>query len=158
MKLHLKQESENGIITVSVMAEELGDTQYSAEEELNFLHNFPEYIEYKDIDFSANMMISGKDFIITSESPNGTTIEEVTFPNLINRKYLLDEDFAVSLEIDISKISNEELGTVFNTKKKLGKARAILFASKIQEAVEGKMKKIRESEDDNFEKTTSVIL
>ena len=158
MKLTQKTEINENIITVTLAVEELGDTIRDSVTELNQLHNFVRYIQYSDIDFSANMKLSDSGIpVIVSESPDNSTIEKVTITDLVNKKYVLDENLAIEFSIDVTKIPTASLGTVFNTPEKLGQAMATLFLEKVKTAISTKLAEIRALAND-FETETSVIL
>lgn len=159
MKLRINKSIENNIISVDITVAELGTTTSVEEEEMNLLHDFPRTIKYSDIDFKSNMKIDATtgDPVITSDPVDGTNVEEVVIDNLINREYDVDEDLAISMSFDVTKISANALNSVFNTVEKLGKAYAELFAVKIQEEIGKKLTELR-SLNTKFEGETEVVL
>ncbi len=158
MKLNVKKTIEENIITVDISVVELGTTSSVMVEELNLLHDFPRNIKYSDIDFRSNMkMDANGDPSVTSDSADETSVEEVTISNLINREYAVDENLSINMSFDVTKIPESELTTVFDTVEKLGKARAELFAVKIQEEIGKKLTEIR-SLNTKFEGETEVVL
>lgn len=158
MKLNIKKKIEENIISVNIAVVELGTTTSVMSEELGLLHDFPRNIKYSDIDFRSNMkMDANGNPVITSDDIDGTSIEEVTISNLINREYPVDENLSINMTFDVTKIPESELTTVFDTVEKLGKARAELFAVKIQEEIGKKLTEIR-SLNTKFEGETEVVL
>lgn len=158
MKLNIKKTIENNIISVDITVAELGTTTSVMSEELGLLHDFPRSIKYSDIDFKGNMKLdSNGDPSITSDSVDGSTVEEVVISNLINREYPIDESLAINMTFDVTKIPVSELTTVFDTVEKLGKARAELFSIKIQEEIGKKLAELR-SLNTKFEGETEVVL
>lgn len=63
---------------------------------------------------------SNGDPMVTTESVDGATIEEVDI-KLINKEYNIDENLNISMSFDVAKIPTSELTTVFDTVEKLGK-------------------------------------
>lgn len=158
MKLNIKKTIEENIISVSINVSELGTTTSVQTEELALLHDFPRSIRYSDITFTGNMKLdTNGDPVITSDSVDGTTVEEITISNLINREYSIDENLAITMSFDVTKIPTSELTTVFDTAEKLGKARAELFSVKIQEEIGKKLTELR-SLNTKFEGETEVVL
>lgn len=158
MKLNVKKTIEENIITVDISVEELGTTESIQSEELSLLHDFPRSVRLSDITFTANMKLdSNRNPIITSESTNDSTIEQVSITNLIDKEYLIDENLHITKEFDVTKIPLSELGNVFDTVEKLGKARAELFSFKIQTAIGEKLTELRDI-NTSFEGNTEVIL
>lgn len=158
MKLNIKKTIEENIISVDISVVELGTTASVMTEELNLLHDFPRSIKYSDINFRSNMkMDANGDPSVTSDSADETGVEEVSISNLINREYAVDENLSINMSFDVTKIPESELTTVFDTVEKLGKARAELFAVKIQEEIGKKLTEIR-SLNTKFEGETEVVL
>lgn len=159
MKLKINKSIENNIIAVNITVAELGTTTSVQEEEMNLLHDFPRTIKYSDIAFRSNMKIdyTTGDPIITSDPVDGTNVEEVVIDNLINREYDVNEDLAISMSFDVTKIPTSTLNSVFDTVEKLGKAYAELFAVKIQEEIGKKLTELR-SLNTKFEGETEVVL
>lgn len=158
MKLNIKKTIEENIISVDISVVELGTTASVMTEELNLLHDFPRSIKYSDINFRSNMkMDANGDPSVTSDSSDETGVEEVSISNLINREYAVDENLSINMSFDVTKIPESELTTVFDTVEKLGKARAELFAVKIQEEIGKKLTEIR-SLNTKFEGETEVVL
>lgn len=159
MKLKINKSIENNIIAVDITVAELGTTTSVEVEERNLLHDFPRTIKYSDIVFKSNMKIDATtgDPVITSDPVDGTNVEEVVIDNLINREYDVNEDLAISMSFDVTKIPASTLNSVFDTVEKLGKAYAELFAVKIQEEIGKKLTELR-SLNTKFEGETEVVL
>lgn len=106
MKLKVNKSIENNIITVDISVAELGTTTSIESEELDLLHDFPRSVKYSDIDFKANMKIDSTigDPVVTSDSVDGTNVEEVMIDNIINREYNVDENLSISMTFDVTKI------------------------------------------------------
>lgn len=157
MKLNIKKSIEENIITVDISVAELGTEESILQEEYELLHDFPRTIRFSDIDFKSNMKLdSNGDPMVTTESVDGATIEEVDI-KLINKEYNIDENLNISMSFDVAKIPTSELTTVFDTVEKLGKARAELFSYKIKEEISKKLTELRNL-NTKFEGETEVIL
>lgn len=156
MKLKINKTIEENIITVNIGVSELGTGFLSESEELNLLHDFPRSVIYSAIDFKANMKLNeaGEPVVVTDETDNA--VEEVSL-TLINKKYPIDENLAISFSLDVAKIPASELGTVFDTVEKLGKARAELFAVKIQEEISNKLNELRQLHT-KFEREIETVI
>ena len=159
MKLTQSINIKENIITSSVRVAELGNTTIDADLEMEQLHNFVRTIEYSSIDFSANIKISNAKPVVTSDSPDGATIESISIKDLINRKIVLDENFVAELTIDIDQFptSEYESNTVVNSKELLGQAYAVIFIDKIKTAVSEKLSEIRALASD-IEEPVDVVL
>ena len=159
MKLTQSINIKENIITSSVRVAELGNTTIDADLEMEQLHNFVRTIEYSSIDFSANIKISNAKPVVTSDSPDGATIESISIKDLINKKIVLDENFVAELTIDIDKFptSEYESKTVVNSKELLGQAYAVIFIEKIKTAVAEKLSEIRALASD-IEEPVDVVL
>lgn len=157
MKLNVSKQIEENIITVDITVAELGTNSISAEEELESIHDFPKTFSYKEIDFTDNMTLdSANNPIITVDSPDGSTIAEVEV-EVINKEFVIDENLHINMSFDVNKINKNDLGEPFDTVEKLGKARAELFAVKVQEKIKEKLDEIR-ALTTTFEGDTEVIL
>ena len=159
MKLTQEINIKENIITAKVSVAELGNTTIDALQEQEQLHNFVRIIEYSSIDFSSNIKVSNAKPIITSDPADGSTIEEISIKDLINKKIILDENFEAELIIDIDKIptSEYELNTVVNSKELLGQSYAVIFIEKIKTAVAEKLAEIRALSSD-IEEPVDVVL
>lgn len=159
MKLTQSIDIKENIITAKVSVAELGNTTIDALQEQEQLHNFVRTIEYSSIDFSSNIKVSNAKPIITSDPVDGSTIEEISIKDLINKKIILDENFEAELIIDIDKIptSEYESNTVVNSKELLGQSYAVIFIEKIKTAVAEKLAEIRALSSD-IEEPVDVVL
>ena len=159
MKLTQSIDIKENIITAKVSVAELGNTTIDALQEQAQLHNFVRIIEYSSIDFSSNIKVSNAKPIITSDPTDGSTIEEISIKDLINKKIILDENFEAELIIDIDKIptSEYESNKVVNSKELLGQSYAVIFIEKIKTAVAEKLAEIRALSSD-IEEPVDVVL
>ena len=159
MKLTQEINIKENIVTAKVSVAELGNTTIDALQEQEQLHNFVRIIEYSSIDFSSNINVSNAKPIITSDPTDGSTIEEISIKDLINKKIILDENFEAELIIDIDKIptSEYESNTVVNSKELLGQSYAVIFIEKIKTAVAEKLAEIRALSSD-IEEPVDVVL
>lgn len=158
MKLKIAKKIEENIITVDISVAELGTVESESMQEHELLHDFVRSIEYSKISFKANLKEDANgDPIITAEEPDGKTIATVELMDLINKSHIIDENMHISFMIDVTKIPQSELMEPFNTVEKLGKAKAVLFATRIQEEIEKKLSEIR-ALNTKFEGETEIIL
>ena len=159
MKLTQSIDIKENIITAKVSVAELGNTTIDALQEQEQLHNFVRTIEYSSIDFSSNIKVSNAKPLTTSDPVDGSTIEEISIKDLINKKIILDENFEAELIIDIDKIptSEYESNTVINSKELLGQSYAVIFIEKIKTAVAEKLAEIRALSSD-IEEPVDVVL
>lgn len=157
MKLNIKRPIEENVIKIDISVAELGDSTRDAATELNQLHNFTRSIEYSAITFKANMKMVDGIPVVTSDEVDDTTIESVEIKDLVNKKYVIDENLHITLEIDITKIPTASIGTVFNSSEKIGEAMAVLFIEKVKAEILSKLTEIRALASD-FEDEESVVL
>lgn len=159
MKLTHEIIIDENIITAKIAVSELGDSTRDAATELNQLHNFVRTIEYKTIDFSGNLKLVNNMPVVTEDDANEIDVESINIPDIINKKYVLDETLAIDFSMDITKIPEAEYSsnTVFNSPELLGQARAILFIEKIKSTIAEKLAEIRALAND-IEKAVDVIL
>lgn len=150
--------SEN-IITAKIAVSELGDSTRDAATELNQLHNFVRTIEYKSIDFAGNLKLVNNMPVVTEDEANETDVESINIPDIINKKYVLDESLAIEFSMDVTKIPEAEYSSniVFNSPELLGQARATLFIERIKSTIAEKLAEIRALAND-IEKEVDVVL
>lgn len=157
MKLNVTKEITEDIIKVQLDVAEMGTNSISSEEEIEMVHDFVKTFCYRDIDFEANMKLdAGKNPVITDNEPDGSTVAKVKL-ELINKEFTIDENLSLTLLIDVKKIDEDDLVEPFSTVEILGKARAELYAQKVQEKISEKLKEIRELAT-TFEGEEEVIL
>ena len=158
MKLKHSIEIKENIITAKIAVDELGDATRDADTELNQLHNFVREIEYSKINFTGFMKLVNGLPVVFADNSSGDC-EEIEITDLINKKYVIDENLAIDFEIDVSKIptSNYEGNTIFDKPELYGEALAVLFINKIEQAISEKLAEIR-ALDNDIEKETSVII
>lgn len=159
MKLKVNKKIEDNIVTVDIGVVELGTTSSVEDEERNLLHDFPRSVKYSAIDFTANMKIDGTtgDPVVTTDVVDDTTVVEVSLKDIINKEYPINEELAITFSIDVTKIPESELNAVLDTVEKMGKAKAELFAAKIQEEIGKKLTEVRNL-NTKFEGETEVVL
>ena len=158
MKLNVKNTIEDNVITVDITVVSLGNLTSTSEEEKNTLADFPRSIRFSDINFSANIKLdSNGDPIVTEEEADDSTIVTVELKNIINKEYPINADLNISMPFDVSKISSTETNTLLDTVEKVGKAYAVVFATKVQEEIAKKLTEVR-SLNTKFEGETEVVL
>ena len=159
MKLTQEINIKENIVTAKISVAELGNSTIDSTTESEQLHNFTRAIEYSAIDFSANIKITNAMPVVTSDPVDGSTIEEISIKDIINKKITLDENFMAELTIDVDKIPAAEYETnaVVNSKELLGQAYAVIFIDKIKTAVSEKLAEIRALSSD-IEKSVDVVL
>ena len=150
---------DENIITARIAVSELGDSTRDAATELNQLHNFVRTIEYKSIDFSGNLKLVNNMPVVTDDEANGTDVETISIPDIINKKFVLDESLAIEFSMDIEKIPESDYSSnmVFNSPELLGQGRAVLFIEKIKSTIAEKLAEIRALAND-IEKEVDVVI
>ena len=158
MKLNVKKTIEDNIITVDISVAELGTSTSTQIEEEQILSDFPRSIKFSDIDFKANVKLDeNSDPVVTAEEANDSTIVAVELKNIINKEYPINADLNISMPFDVTKISTSETNTLLDTVEKVGKAYAVVFATKVQAEIAKKLAEVR-SLNTKFEGETEVIL
>lgn len=158
MKLNIKKTIEENIITVNISVASLGTSTSTSEEEMSVLADFPRSVRFSDVNFSANIKLdSNGDPIVTDEEADDSTIVTVELKNIINKEYSINADLNISMPFDVSKISSTETNTLLDTVEKVGKAYAVVFATKVQEEIAKKLAEVR-SLNTKFEGETEVVL
>lgn len=149
---------ENKIIA-NIAVAELGDATRDAQTELNQLHNFVREIEFSKIDFTSNMKIVNNMPVVTTDEADGSTIEEISIKDIINKKFVIDENLAIEQTFDITRVPETEYSSnvVFNSPELLGQAYAVLFIEKVKSTISEKLAEIRALAND-IEKETDVVL
>lgn len=158
MKLNIAKKIEENIITVDITVAELGTTDTDESTEKELLHDFIRTVEYSKIQFKANMKedLSG-DPVVTEDELREDTVVSVELKDLINKSHVIDENMHISFSIDVTKIPDFEAVKPFDTVEKVGKAKAVLFATKIQEEIGKKLAEIR-ALNTKFEGNTEIVL
>ena len=159
MKITQGIKIEENKVTATISVSELGDSTRDAQTELNQLHNFNREIEFSKIDFTSKMKIVNNMPVVTTDEADGSTIEEITIKDLINKKYSIDENLAIEQTFDTSRIADAEYSSnkVFNSPELLGQAYAVLFIEKVKSTISEKLAEIRALAND-IEKETDVVL
>ena len=158
MKLNIAKKIEENIIMVDITVAELGTTDTDESTERELLHDFIRTVEYSKIQFKANMKedLSG-DPVVTEDELREDTVVSVELKDLINKSHVIDENMHISFSIDVTKIPDFEAVKPFDTVEKVGKAKAVLFATKIQEEIGKKLAEIR-ALNTKFEGNTEIVL
>lgn len=158
MKLNIEKRIDENIITVEITVAELGTTDTDENTEKELLHDFIRKVEYSKIQFKSNMKedING-DPIVTDSALSEDTVVLIELKNLINKSYIIDENLHIKFSIDVTKLPESEMIKPFDTIEKLGKAKAVLFATKIQEEIGKKLAEIR-ALNTKFEGEIEVVL
>lgn len=158
MKLNIAKKIEENIISVDISVAELGTTDTDSNSEKELLHDFVRIIEYSKIQFKANMCVDANgDPIVTDSELSENTVVSVEIKDLINKSHIIDENLHIIFSVDVTKIPEIEAVKPFDTVEKLGKAKAVLFATKIQEEIGKKLSEIR-ALNTKFEGDTEVVL
>ena len=158
MKLNIEKKIEENIITVNISVAELGTVNTDEISEKELLHDFTRSIEYSQISFKANLKEDENgDPVLTEEDADGSAIATIELRDLINKMHIIDEEMQISFMIDVTKIPTSELVKPFDTVERMGKAKAVLFATKIQEEIGKRLAEIR-ALNTKFEGTTEIIL
>ena len=159
MKITQGIKIEENKITATITVAELGDSTRDAQTELNQLHNWRREIEFSKIDFTSNMKIVDNMPLCTSDPTDGSTIEEISIKDLINKKFDIDENLAIEQTFDASRIPTSEYSdnVVFNSAELIAQAYAVLFIEKIKSTISEKLTEIRALAND-IEKDTDVVL
>lgn len=158
MKLNIGKKIEENNISVDITVAELGtaDTDESAEREL--LHDFVRTVEYSKIQFKGNMKedVNGNP-VVTEDELTENKVVSIELKDLINKAHVIDENLHITFSVDVTKLPEAEAVKPFDTVEKLGKAKAVLFATKIQEEIGKKLAEIR-ALNTKFEGDTEVVL
>ena len=158
MKLNVKRIIEDNVITVDISVSELGTSTSTLDEEKSLLADFPRSIRFSDINFSANVKLNDDgDPIVTDEESDNSTIVTVELKNIINKEYPINEDMHIVMPFDVTKIAVTETNTLLDSVEKVGKAYAVVFATKVQEEISKKLAEVR-SLNTKFEGETEVVL
>ena len=159
MKIETTNKVEENIITVEIKVASMGNTTLSAEQETALTHDFTRTIQYSDIDFKANVKVdpTTNNVIVTTDPTDGTAVEEIHIDNIINKIYKVDETLDIEFVIDTNKIPTSAFGTVMNSADKMGRAYAVIFATKVKEAIKAKLAEIY-AMGSEFEGTTEEVL
>lgn len=159
MKLKVSKTINENIITVNIGVVELGTANSVADEEENMLLDFPRSVRYSDINFKGNMKIDtvSGDPVVTDSEVEDKKVVSIEIKDVINKECPINKDMEITFAIDVSKIPDAELDSVFTTVEMLGKARAELFATKIQEEIGKKLAEIR-ALNTKFEGDIEVVL
>lgn len=158
MKLNIAKKIDENIITVDITVAELGTTDTDESTERELLHDFVRTVEYSKIQFKGNMQedVNGDPVVTDSELAENTVVS-VELKDLINKSHVIDENLHITFSVDVTKLPEAEVVKPFDTVEKLGKAKAVLFATKIQEEIGKKLAEIR-ALNTKFEGETEIVL
>lgn len=158
MILNVKNTIDNNIITVDISVLALGTSTSTSDEEAQALSDFPRSIRFTDINFKANIKLdTNNNPITTDDVADGSTVVEVELKNIINKEYPINADLNISMPFDVTKIPISETNTVLDSVEKVGKAYAVVFASKVQAEIAKKLAEVRNL-NTKFEGETDIIL
>ena len=143
MKINQKNTIENDIVGIDISVEVLGTADLTSEQELELLHNYNKIIEFNKIQFKGNMRMENNIPVVTDDPVDGTNVVEVVIPDVINEQFIVDEDLHITFSRDVTKFPETELNEIFSKREMLGQAKAILFATRIKEAIAEKLAEIR---------------
>lgn len=137
---------EEDIVSTQIIVSSLGTGTISPQDELEMLHDQMVNLEYAKISFDDFVKVSagGTPIIVPSTDPDAEEVEL----KLINKVIPLDENFEVSLSIDVKKIPASAITTQLSTPLLVAQAQLIVFAAKIKDEVERLLIEIRAAEND----------
>jgi hypothetical protein len=144
---------EEGKIKVTIAVSEMGSDDYTADEEIELLHDFPKKIEYSNIDFSGKVKEDEGVYTILAKDAEDADAELITLP-LVNKVYTLDENLSISLEINVD---NVKAGEKITSKEKMAQAQAKLFETRIIEEITKVLTEIRKLQPDIEGSDTETI-
>lgn len=144
MKINQKNTIENDNVGVDITVDVLGTADLTAEQELELLHNYNKTIEFNKISFKGNMKVVNNLPVVTEDPVDGTNVVEVVINDVINEQIIVDENLHIAFNRDVTKFPESELNDVFSKREMLGQAKAILFATRIKEAIAEKLAEIRD--------------
>lgn len=157
MQLNIKKEISEDVITSSITVGSLGNSTTTADLELEMLHDFVKYVKLSDIDFKGNIKIENGVPVLTSDAVDGTTVVELVIDNLIDKKYIIDENLSIEFKQDVRKVPLANLNDVLDSQELYAQATSVLFIEKVKAAITEKLAEIRGLSND-FEGETEVIL
>lgn len=158
MKLDVKKEILEDVITSTVSVAELGDSVRDSSTELEMLHDFVKIVELSQIDFKANIKIENGLPTITDDAVDGTNIVELDFNDMVmNHKYTVDENLKIEFSVNTKKILPTQLNDVLKTPELYGQTMVHVFTEKVKSEITSKLEEIR-GLDNGFESETEVIL
>ena len=155
MKFNEKINTEHNIVKYSLTTaynEELTDDESM---EIETLHDYIRKVKFANIDFTANVTMSGGKPIVTDEDISDTVVEVSLI--VAPKEYILDENLDIQFSIDAGRIADTEINEVLKTKVLVSQAKIAVFQNKIKEEVLRLLEEAR-NEDNSFEQETEVIM
>lgn len=153
MKVLPQRSIEKDTYSVIIKPLEWGTATVTAEEELEMLKDTPQTLKYSDIDFTEKFkVVDGLPVVSSDEDAVEVTLE------LNNKKFVLDENFEVSISVDANKISAEEIDdTVLTDKYLVAQAKVIVYETKVLAQIKKLLDEAR-AHVNTFEDTVEVNL
>lgn len=153
MKILPQRSIEKDVYSVNIKPLEWGTATVTAEEELEMLKDTPQTLKYSDIDFTEKFkVVDGLPVVSSDEDAVEVTLE------LNNKKFVLDENFEVSISVDANKISAEEIDdTVLTDKYLVAQAKVIAYETKVLAQIKKLLDEAR-AHVNTFEDTVEVNL
>lgn len=155
MKFNEKINTEHNIVKYSLTTaynEELTDDESM---EIETLHDYIRKVKFANIDFTANVTMSGGKPVVTDEDISDTVVEVSLI--VAPKEYILDENLDIQFSIDAGRIADTEINEVLKTKVLVSQAKIAVFQNKIKEEVLRLLEEAR-NEDNSFEQETEVIM
>ncbi len=156
MKFNEKIDAEHGVVKYSLKA--VYNTTLTDDEsmEIETLHDYVRKIKFSDIDFTANIIMSGGKPCVTEDN-TGETVIEVSLGKVVPKEYVLDENLNIEFSIDSSRIVDSEINDVLNTKALISQAKIAVFQHRIKETIV-KLLETARNEDNSFEQESEIII
>ena len=159
MKLSKTINIEKGKVIATVACAELGDDNYTAEEELEMLNDYNKVVKYSNTTFSAKMIYANGAFEILADDESEETklakADEVKL-DLINKEIPLNEEFSAEITINVDQIKEVGEHTIIS-KELMAQAEATLYLAKVSEQVAKILTELRALHPD-VEGTTEEII
>ena len=122
MKFNEKIDTEHGVVKYSLKAV-YNDTLTDDEAmEIETLHDYIRKIKLSDIDFTANIVMSGGRPCVTEDDTSETSVE-VSLGKVVPKEYVLDENLNIEFSIDASRIADSEVNDILNAKALISQAK-----------------------------------
>lgn len=153
MKILPQRSIEKDVYSVNIKPLEWGTATVTAEEELEMLKDTPQTLKYSDIDFTEKFkVVDGLPVVSSDEDAVEVTLE------LNNKKFVLDENFEVSISVDANKIPAEEIDdNVLTDKYLVAQAKVIAYETKVLAQIKKLLDEAR-AHVNSFEDTVEVNL
>lgn len=149
MQLATNIDIDGGIVIANIKCTDI------SEETKEALHDFTKVLRYGDIDFSAKIKVDNSmPQIVGDDDPDGETVKI----GLIDKSFVLDENLDLELKLDSNKMSEKELTSSIPNVEILSKAKAIIWTSKVKDAIQKLLAEAREQDAANIEGTIEEII